>query len=158
MNGIVESVAGNAISGGFGGIARRIFRRQIQITLPRPGEVLTDPNPLGSGSVSYIVCGRLKSLPKGHKIWLLTADERTEHFWPQTFYPVQFNEQTGEWHGRVNGSGRSPLQIVAVVAPPTSQDLFRYFQKRGDETKNFVPLTRVPPECRNVHSVQARLP
>lgn len=158
MNGIVEGVAGNALWNGITAVGRRLLRRQIEITLPRHGEVLTDQNPLGPGAVSYIVRGKLRSLPKGHKIWLLTADERTEQFWPQTFYPVQFNEKTGEWHGRINGSGRSPLQIFAVVAPPTSQDFFRYFQKRGDETKNFVPLTRIPPECRNVHSVQARLP
>jgi hypothetical protein len=131
---------------------------KIQITLPRHGEILTDPNPLGPSSVSYLVRGKLKALPEGHQIWLLTADERFEQYWPQGFYPVQFNEHTGEWHGRVNGSGHSPLRIFAVVAPPTSQDFFRYFQKRGDETKKFIPLNRLPPECCNTASVQARLP
>jgi hypothetical protein len=130
---------------------------KIQITIPRSGEILSDPKPLGLG-FSHVVRGRLKSLPEGHKIWLLTADERFDQFWPQGFYPVQFDEQIGEWHGRINGSGTSPLRIFAVVAPPTSQDLFRYFQRRGDETKKFVPLNRIPPECRNTHSVQARLP
>jgi hypothetical protein len=130
----------------------------IQITHPRPGEMLTDPQPLGSDSVSYIVRGKLKSLPEEHSIWLLTQDERSGQVWPQGFYPVQFDEQTGEWHGRVNVLGRSLLRLYAVVAPPTSQDLFRYFQKRGDETRHFVPLNRVPPECRNIHSVQARVP
>lgn len=129
---------------------------KIQITVPRPGGVLTEPVPLWKG-FSYIVRGRLKSLPKGHAIWLLTQDERSGEVWPQSFYPVQFNEQTGEWHGRIN-VGATPLRIFAVVAPPTSQMLFRYFQERGDETHKYAPLKGVPPECRNTHSVQANLP
>jgi hypothetical protein len=131
--------------------------QKIQITHPLSGQPLSDPQPLGPSTVSYIVRVKLKSLPEGHKIWLITADERTELYWPQTFYPVQFIKETGDWHGRVNPC-RSPCQIFAVVAPPTSQDLFRYFQKRGDETKRFVPLSRIPPECRNVASVQTSFP
>jgi hypothetical protein len=50
------------------------------------------------------------------------------------------------------------MQILAVVAPPTSQDFFEYFQKRGAETKAFVPLNRIPPECRNIAAVLARSP
>jgi len=119
--------------------------------------VLTEPAPLGGG-LSYVVRGQLKSLRKEDAIWLLTQDERSGEVWPQGFYPVLFSEKTGEWHGRINASGRSPLRILAVVAPPTSQMLFRYFQQRGDETGNYVPLKGVPPECRNTHSVQARLP
>jgi hypothetical protein len=138
---------------GFGMAEDYTDDQKVQITLPLHGQSLSDPQPLGPNSVSYVVRGKLKSLPEGHKIWLITADERAELYWPQTFYPVQFNKETGDWHGRVN-PGRSPLQVFAVVAPPTSQDLFRYFQKRGDETKRFVPLNRIPPECRNVASVQ----
>lgn len=155
--GIGEGIAGNALWYGFLSWLRTVTGRRVQITIPRPGEVLTEPKELGRG-FSYLVRGKLKSLPKEHAIWLLTQDERSGHVWPQGFYPVQFDERTGEWHGRVNGSGKSPLRIFAVVAPPTSQDCFRYFQKRGDETKVFVPLNRVPPECRNAHSVQAKLP
>src|ERR1700678_352188 len=141
MTGIVEGVAAHAVWDGVQAFGRRALGRQIQITLPRHGEILSEPKPMGPNA-SYIVRGKLKRLPKGHKIWLLTADERSEQFWPQSFYPVQFDEQSGEWHGRVNAMGMSPLRIFAVIAPPTTQDLFRYFQKRGDETKNYVPLNR----------------
>jgi hypothetical protein len=128
---------------------------KITITLPQRGEALIDKQPLGPASFSHLVRGKLKSLPEGHMIWLLTADDRTEHYWPQGFYPVQYDQQTGEWHGRIH-AGRSPLRIVALIAPPTSQQLFRYFQKRGDETKFFSPLDKIPAECQNVASVQTR--
>jgi len=59
---------------------------KIEITAPHHGESLTDPNPLGPGSVSYVVRGKLKTIPEGHQIWLLTADERFEQYWPQGFY------------------------------------------------------------------------
>jgi hypothetical protein len=129
---------------------------RIKITLPQQGEALIDKQPLGPASFSYIVRGQLKSLPEGHTIWLLTADERTEQYWPQGFETVQYNEQTGLWQGRIH-AGNSPLRVVALVAPPTSQQLFRYFQKRGNETKIYAPLDRIPAECRNVTTVQTRL-
>ena len=112
---------------------------RIKITLPLPGEALIDKQPLGPKSVSHAVRGTLRSLPEECEIWLLTADEKTKRYWPQGFSAVQYNRQTGDWQGRVH-AGHSPLQIVAVVAPPTSQQLFRYFQKRGDETKLYAPL------------------
>jgi len=74
---------------------------KVQITFPRPGEILSDPKPLGS-SVSYPVRGRLKFLPEGHEIWLLTADDRSTKFWPQSFEAVRFDERTGEWNGRIH--------------------------------------------------------
>ena len=128
---------------------------RIQIIVPRPGEVLTDPVPFGK-DFSYMVRGRLKSVPHGHVIWLLTQDERSGKVWPQNFYPVQFNE--GEWHGRIHAGAVTPLRIFAVVAPPTSQMLFRYFQERGQETNTYAALLGVPPECHNRHSVQTKLP
>jgi hypothetical protein len=88
----------------------------------------------------------------------LRADDEFEQFWPQGFCAVQFDPQSGKWHGRINPAGMPALQIVAVVAPPSSQDLFRYYQKCGDKTKTFTPLDRIPAECNNAHSVHARLP
>lgn len=132
----------------------------IQITLPLHGQALADRQHMGSSANnSYLVRGRLKSLRDGHEIWLLTADERTGHYWPQGFYPVHFDKETGEWHGRINpGTAGTPLRVFAVVAPPDAQMLFRYFQERGDETRNYAPLTAIPPQCANVASVQTRLP
>jgi hypothetical protein len=44
------------------------------------------------------------------------------------------------------------------MAPPTTQDLFRYFQRRGDEGKTFVPLNRIPLECTNTDVTVTSLP
>jgi len=101
----------------------------------------------------------LKHLPANHEIWLLTQDERTGFVWPQGFFPVQFDPQRRTWMGKINGSGKKQVKIVAVVAPPTSQDFFRYFQDVGNK-RNYVydPLKRVPAECRNRAYVQAFLP
>lgn len=101
----------------------------------------------------------LKRLPKGHEIWVLTQTDRTGHLWPPGFSPVQYDPNQGKWEGRINGSGGPEIRIVAVVAPPTSQDFFRYFQKLG-ELRGYVfePLVQRPPECANFDSVQAKIP
>jgi hypothetical protein len=44
------------------------------------------------------------------------------------------------------------------VAAPTSHEFFQDFQKVGDLHRNHVPLERIPPECINRDSVQARIP
>jgi hypothetical protein len=76
-------------------------------------------------------------------------------FWPQTGDPVQFNQTTGEWHGRI--SEKRPkkrfVKIIAVVAPPTSQQLFRYYGRVGEKT-SWEPLDEIPPECTNQTYVQ----
>lgn len=61
--------------------------------------------------------------------------------------------------GKVNGSGKQQVKIIAVVAPPTAQDFFRYFQKIGIQRDyQFEPLVRVPIECINRAFVQAIVP
>lgn len=46
-----------------------------------------------------------------------------------------------------------------MVAPPTSQEFFRYYQAVGKLREyKFEPLKRVPVECRNRASVQAFIP
>jgi hypothetical protein len=141
-----------------GGVAmvRRISGGKIQITSPRPQERLDDRQENARGRVSYKVRGTLKKLPTAHQIWLLTEDEIDRKFWPQTSDPVQFNPTTGEWHGRISYKrpNRSSVKIFAVVAPPTSQQLFRYYGKVGEKTKNWEPLDEIPPECTNQTYVQ----
>ena len=51
--------------------------------------------------------------------------------------------------------------IVAVVAPPTSQDYFTYFQELMSERIKELPLrplTRIPAEIKNFAQVQALAP
>jgi len=127
---------------------------RIQIMSPRPLEVLQDPKPLDPERVSYAVRGKLKRLPRDHEIWLLTEDHRSGRVWPQGFEPVQFDREKGEWIGRVHSRDPQP-KIIAVVAPPTSVDFFKYYQRMGSKT-NYEGLDRVPPECKIRDSVQAR--
>jgi|ERR1051326_2627859 hypothetical protein len=158
MSGIVEGVAGHAIWDFIRTKARNATGRHIQITNPRPGETLTAGEPLGQG-LCFPIRGNLKHLPAGQEIWLLTEDESTGLLWPQGFFGVQYDAHQGTWLGKINGSGKKHVKIHAVVAPSTSQDLFRYFQKVGRlRNYQFEPLARIPPECRNRTYVQAALP
>jgi hypothetical protein len=128
----------------------------IYITSPRPLEFLEDKQSLGKIS-SYRVRGTLRQLPHGHEIWLLTEDHRGGVY-PQGFREgvVQFDSQTGEWVGRVAATTEQ-VKIIAVVAPPTSQDFFKYYQMIGQKNNyEYERLPRVPPECTNMAWVQAR--
>lgn len=159
MNGIVEGIAGNAIWSGITAGLRSAAGWQIQITYPRPQELLSGAEPLGTDSVAFQIRGKLRHLRKDHEIGLLTEDELTGYLWPQGFFTVQYNSQQGTWLGKINGRGKKQVKIVAVVAPPTSQDFFKYFQTVGHLREyKFEPLKRVPVECTNRTSVQALIP
>lgn len=136
------------------------YRRagRIQITSPRPMEFLEGKQTFGepaNGRFSYEVRGKLKRRPEGSEIWLLIED-RSGCVWPQGFSLVQFDPEREEWIGRVHTQHSQP-RIVAVVAPPTSQDFFRYYGLWGSKT-NHAALNRIPVECTNRTSVDARLP
>lgn len=158
VGGIADAVAGEAIVSVFGAMLRRLAGRQIQITSPRHGEILQGREPPGANGrfYSYRVEGRLKHLPSDHEIWLLTEDPQSRRVWPQDVRSIDFNKQTGVWHGKIVAGTTSP-KIHAVVAPPTSQDLFRYYRSVGTKT-DWAPLNRVPVECVNRAQVQARVP
>ena len=159
MSGFLEGMASKALWDGIKAGARTMWGKNgIKITSPAPQETLSDGEPMGSGH-SFRVRGALKRLPKGHEIWLLTQDEKTGLIWPQGFFMVQFNPQLEAWMGKIYGGGTKNIRIIAVVAPPTSQDYFRYFQTVGDKHQyQYEPLKRIPAECRNIASVQAFVP
>lgn len=128
MDPITQGVAGNALWTAVMAAGRTAFPHKIKIISPRPQEPLTDPQPFPFGvGYSFAVRGTLKKLPKGHSIWVLTQDDITGRVWPQGFAPVQYNPVQGKWTGRVNGSGNPVVRVVAVVAPQSSQDFFRYY-------------------------------
>jgi hypothetical protein len=155
--GIISSLIAGGILAVVGGLYRR-YVNKIEITHPVPNEALTDPTCEGT-ITTFPVWGKLKRLPNGHEIWLLVEDEHTKHIWPQGFFHVVYNPQEGTWQGKINGTGRDRVKIIAVVAPQTSQDFFRYYEAVGAKHNTaFEPLLRVPPECRNIDSVQARVP
>jgi hypothetical protein len=158
MDPISQGVASNAIWAGVTTAYRAVFGPKIKITYPRSQETLQAAEPLGE-SRKFPVRGELKRLPKDHEIWVLVQDEATGMVWPQGFAPVQFNPTLGTWTGWLNGMGKPEIRIVAVVAPPTAQDFFRFFQRVGAlHGYKFEPLVRIPLECINRDSVQARIP
>jgi hypothetical protein len=134
---------------------------KITITSPRFQEVLQYPAPLGD-RLSYRMDGTLRHLPQDHAIWLLHAEDEgagRARVWPQGFEAVQYDPVTRRWSGRVSiaSSSGSFVRLVAVVAPPTSRDFFSYFQRNGGKT-GYDGLLRIPPECHNRTSVQAKVP
>ena len=135
--------------------ARR--RNPMQITSPRPGEVLRDTKQLPPGKC-FRVAGRLGMLPPGHKIWLLVRPHGQRGYWPQGFEPVDYTPATGDWFGYVfEPSGNAKITIFAVVAPPSAQAFFEYYQKHGNAT-NWAALNEIPVECGNRQEVEAKTP
>ena len=142
-----------------------VFRRvedQIRITSLLDGQFLDDKEqqPIFNG-FSYVVRGTLKNLPTKHRIWLLSVNESFDRVWPQGFSEVKFPRQ-GEWEGRIYlPTSQKSTIIVAVVAPPTSQDFFRYYEQSIPERRKELPLrslTRIPAEIKNFAQVQALAP
>jgi hypothetical protein len=157
MDPITTGIVSNGIWAGISAVARRLLRWQIKITHPRTGEMLQGGEPQGKVS-TYPVRGTLRHLPKGHEIWLLTQNGGTENIWPQGAVQVQYDRVNKTWEGRIKAWPPN-LRIIAVVAPHTSQDFFRYYQKLGRLREwKFEPRRRVPPECVNSDTVQARVP
>jgi hypothetical protein len=158
MDPITTGIVSNGLWAGISAATRRLLRWQIRITHPRPGEMLQGAEPQGKG-FSYPVRGTLRHLPKGHEIWLLTQDGRTGNISPQGSVQVQYDPVNKTWEGRINWYGGPNLKIIAVVAPHTSQDFFRYYWKLGRLRKgDFEPLIRVPAECANSAEVQPHVP
>ena len=159
MSGIAEGLEAIKVAqSGFAAWLEYQRAGRIQITSPRSQGLLEDKQPFVEGKFSYLVRGKLKRLPTRHEIWLLTQDEGSETAWPQGFSAVQFDRQSGDWSGRIGGKPGETVKIVAVVAPPTSVDFFRYYQNICNQGKEFEPLSRVPVECRNSYWVQTRFP
>jgi hypothetical protein len=161
FNGVIEGLTSNALFSSFGVCLKLYLSKTIEIEFPKSQQLLQNQEPLGE-AYAYPVRGTLKHLPKDHKIWLIVEEEKFGHIWPQGFFPVHFDEHSGKWHGKVSaGPGKRSgdiISIIAVVAPPTSQDLFKYFQKIVDDNKALVPLDRIPLECRHMTKVQAYVP
>jgi hypothetical protein len=126
----------------------RLRANNIQIESPRPGEHLQDPRPY-AGANTYQVSGKVGFLPRGYNIWLLVRRPLAADVWPQGFRDggVQYDPASQRWKGRVLAHP-GPLTVIAVVAPPTSQMLFAYYQRNGKVT-NYEPLEDIPAECTN---------
>ncbi len=154
MSWLAEGLVARAVWEGLRALFSRILGRRIEITSPRSRETLL---PILEGSTIYQIDGRLRRIPRSHQIWLLLLDTETGKAWPQGFRVPDYDAKNRNWQGQVNrGTLEKDLYaIVAVVAPPTSQMLFRYYQEQGSKT-NWAPIAGIPEECWNRAEVHAR--
>ncbi len=132
---------------------------KIAIISPVNGGILEGGEPQQGGCL-YPVRGTLTHLPPGHKIWILNESTRSGEIWPQ-ISPVRWPLQQSEWEGRTFvRSGQNNVTIIAVVAPPTSDDFFAYYrdilEQTYKQTQKTFPLKHLPVECTIVARVQAR--
>jgi hypothetical protein len=104
IEGIIGSVIAAALVAMVVAIYRRQFGQRITITEPLNHGSLS-PTERHFGVLSHPVYGTIRNLPKGHKIWLIVADEAGGKFWPQTFSPVEADEAKGTWKGYIHAWG-----------------------------------------------------
>jgi nucleoside 2-deoxyribosyltransferase len=128
---------------------------QIRITSPLEDQLLEGRESRHKGA-TYVVRGTLKHLPTNHTIWLLNVNESADEVWPQIIKVKYDFPQPGEWEGRTYlSSNQKSVIIYAVVAPPTSNDLFRFYEHSLQY--QMQPLSRIPGEI-NFARVRARAP
>jgi len=132
-----------------------IIQDKIQITSLVSGGVLENPRPY-AGGFRYEVRGTLKLLPKDHEIWLLNSGQASDQAqqWPQR--SAKHSSTSGKWEGLIYlPRTLAETFINAVVASPTAQQLFQYYNLYGGGEK---PLTRIPVDCENKAQVWAHAP
>jgi hypothetical protein len=160
MDPITQGVAGNAIWDGIKGAYRRFRGQRIAITDP-VNHGLLGVAEQRAGVVAHSLHGTIKHLRKDHKIWLVVVNESGDQFWPQGFAPVETNEANGTWRGYIHAFDWQykwqNITITAVIAPPTTQDYFNYFQRVGKKT-DYAALSAIPAECKWRGTIQAKLP
>ena len=154
--GVAGSLIASIIYATVGGGYRRWFGQQIKIKEPRENGFLA-PSECRAGIQAHAVSGTLKYIPKGHRIWLIVADETKGKYWPQGFAPVEYHEDTGTWKGYIHVWGWQHVTIYAVIAPPTTQEFFNYFQRVGEKT-GFAPMLGIPRECKKRATLRCKVP
>jgi hypothetical protein len=155
LPGILEAVLGHASWDSITAGWRRVVGHKIKITSPLTGQTLRNPERTADNLVVYTVRGTLKHLPTDHRIWLVTQEEVSGQIRPHGFRLPRHNKDRGEWEGWINSTHRR-AKIIAVVAPPTLDDFFNYWQMHGKETQ-WAPIPRLPAECRNKDEVSVDL-
>jgi hypothetical protein len=151
-----ENIGSSALMVACRGLWRRASGAQIRITSPAINGTLENGRQLGGGWF-YEVRGTLRRLPKGHRIWLVTQNENKFEFFPQGAHPVKYNPATREWTGLVTRNRPNPI-IHALVAPPTANEFFCYYQDVGPKLEFKFPLHHIPTVCVNRASVAAQYP
>lgn len=140
------------------GFLRRVFGKEIKIISPRSGVSLDISAKETEEYVTHDVIGTLKTLPRDHEIWLLVQDVGSRWIWPQRPSPVLYDEVSGQWSGKIGTlRGETAINIIAVVAPPTASQLFRYYEEVGAKHRRYEPLDSVPTECVNIHKRQVKV-
>jgi hypothetical protein len=164
MGVLVEGIIGSVVAAGIVAVIvasyKRWFGQRIAIINPTEHRSLSAAEPR-AGIMAHVVHGTVKHLPKGHRIWLVFVHEAGGQFWPQSFAPVETNDAKGTWKGYIHVFDWQykweNITIMALIAPPTTQQYFNYFQRVGKKT-GFEPLSAIPAECKWRHTIQAKVP
>ena len=136
----------------------------IEIEHPRNGQRIDLPKRReDDGGFKYQVSGRLSRIDPNQELWMLNQNVTTGEVWPQS--PVTPNKESGKWSAHVY-LYLGKTRILAVIAPPTAQQLFRYyFYTHGKYSKKceklkpvWLPLRYVPKECRVQDMVDIEVP
>jgi hypothetical protein len=143
------------VAGQLKDIVQRVGPRRPQITITSPRTVLEGGKP-DDAARRYPVLGTLTHLPDDHTIWVLNEGDRGK-VWPQS--KVVWHSERSEWEGSTFVWNSQPsIKIVAVVAPPTSNQLFEFYQVVHEATKEWVAIPRLPGECTVVDRVHPHKP
>ncbi len=138
--------------------ARAFWNRSKAITPAEPAVQISIISPLNDGVLEngkdtaqaahrYLARAKVSNLPHGHKVWFVHEKPRTGEIWPQepaiSKTPDEWEAWTFVW------DHHNEVTIVAVVAPPTSNDYFEYYHtvRKPLGAQGPIPLPRIPPEC-----------
>jgi len=138
----------------------------LVIEHPRNGQRIDLPKRReDDGGFKYRVDGRLSRIDPNQELWLLNQNVTTGKVWPQSCDNVTLYKESDNWTAHVYlYPGKT--RILAVLAPPTAQQLFRYYfyahDKYSKKCEKFepvwLPLRDVPKECRVQDMVDIEVP
>jgi hypothetical protein len=134
-------------------------RRSVRIIHPPHGHVVEIPADRDEDTgFMYVVRGTLSGRLDNEELWLLTQDVANNRVWPQSQNLVSVDTTSGEWSGGIRlYPGTTGLRVLAVIAPPTAQQLCRYYFEVGPKT-DYAPLSAVPADCAVRDEVQISVP
>ena len=120
----------------------------LKIEYPCDGQRIDLPKTRNDdGGFEYQVSGRLSRIDHSQELWLLTQNVVIGEVWPQSRDRVSLDNESGKWTAHAYlYPGTKKIRIIAVLAPSTAQQLFRYYFQVGEQF-GWVSLSHVPEEC-----------
>jgi hypothetical protein len=89
------------------------------------------------------VTGKYKRLPRQKDLFLVNVSPDHAGFYPQVNPHQEIKcEKDGSWHG--SAFINSDTIIIVTTISPAALTLFKYYQKVGEQTKQWVPIDKLP--------------